>query len=266
MLASGSFHLSGNFWAPLAVVVAVLVPVIIWRLGTPSRLLLYSLVSDTALLTSHARARTAGAELQIILGGQELTDPHFVALRIESRSRADVRPEDFTAGRALMFELAAPILKVLDADTGGEAMPEVPTGADGTRVTIGPALINRRQVITLGLLTDGPAEGREGAPRLQDHSTSAVILNPARPQGRPPTSSVTTQSDPRSLGVALVHVDLGDRMFGRKTLLAGVGYRPGIQAPESAPTGERLSNAPLAEQRGRLGWRGVAMRGPPEML
>jgi len=72
VLASGSFHLSGNFWAPLAVVVAVLVPVIIWRLGTPSRLLLYSLVSDTALLTSHARARTAGAELQIILGGQEL--------------------------------------------------------------------------------------------------------------------------------------------------------------------------------------------------
>jgi hypothetical protein len=187
-------------------------------------------------------------------------------VRIESRSRADVRPEDFTAGRALMFELAAPILKVLDADTGGEAMPEVPTGADGTRVTIGPALINRRQVITLGLLTDGPAEGREGAPRLQDHSTSAVILNPARPQGRPPTRSVTTQSDPRSLGVALVHVDLGDRMFGRKTLLAGVGYRPGIQAPEAAPPGDRLSNAPLAEQRGRLGWRGVAMRGPPEML
>jgi len=88
VLASGSFHLSGNFWAPLAVVVAVLVPVIIWRFGTPRRLLLYSLVSDTALLTSHARARTAGAELQIILGGQELRLSTRTSSRCGSRAAA----------------------------------------------------------------------------------------------------------------------------------------------------------------------------------
>ena len=158
MLASSSSDLSGTFWSAAAVVVAlaaILVAVLIWRLGPPRCLLLYSLDSDTALLSSHARARAAGAELQIILGGQELSDPR-VSLQIASYGRRDIRVDDFSEARPLVLDLAAPILKVLASDMGGDKMPEVMTTIDGSRVMLGPGLIKRRQLISLDLLTDGP--------------------------------------------------------------------------------------------------------------
>lgn len=171
MLASSSSDLSGTFWSAAAVVVAlaaILVAVLIWRLGPPRCLLLYSLDSDTALLSSHARARAAGAELQIILGGQELSDPHFVSLQIASYGRRDIRVDDFSEARPLVLDLAAPILKVLASDMGGDKMPEVMTTIDGSRVMLGPGLIKRRQLISLDLLTDGPVTLTCPRPPLAD--------------------------------------------------------------------------------------------------
>ncbi len=171
MLASSSSSLSATFWSAAAVIVAfatILVTVVLWRLGSPRRLLLYSLESDTALLSSDARARAAGAQLRMILGGQELSDPHFVSLQIGSYSRSDIRPGDFTDGRALAFDLATPILKVLACHTGGDKMPEVRIGTDSSRVLVGPSLINRRQMISLDLLADGPVTLTCPRPPLAD--------------------------------------------------------------------------------------------------
>jgi len=181
VLASSSSSVSDTFWAASGVIVAlvaILVSVLIWRLGSPRRLLLYNLVSDAALLSSDARSRAAGAEFQIILGGRELDDPHFVSLRIVSRSRLDIRVEDFSESRPLVFELAAPILKVLHSDTGGDVMPEVITGTDGSTVTVGPSLINRRQVISLNLLTEGPVTLTCPRPALADVRIREGIAGP----------------------------------------------------------------------------------------
>jgi hypothetical protein len=54
------------------------------------------------------------------------------------------------------LDLAAPVLKVLASNMGGDTMPEVTTTTDGSRVMPGPGLIKRRQVVGLDLLKDGP--------------------------------------------------------------------------------------------------------------
>jgi hypothetical protein len=150
--------------------VGVVVAWAAWRFGSPRRLLLYGLDSDTPLLSGDARARAAGAKLQIILGGKELSDPHFVAITLVSRSRRDIRPDDFIESRPLALDLAAPVLAVLACDTGGDKMPDVKMGTDGSKVTVGPGLINRRQVISLDLLTDGPVTLTCPNPSLADVS------------------------------------------------------------------------------------------------
>jgi hypothetical protein len=119
VLTSGSTLTAGIFWAGAAVVVAILaivVSIILWALGSPRRLLVYNLDSDTALFSGDARKRV-GADLEVTVGGRVIADPHVVSFRVESRGRRDIRPDDFTHERALIFDLTAPVLKLLEIDT-----------------------------------------------------------------------------------------------------------------------------------------------------
>src|ERR1022692_2266232 len=116
MLASGPFYISGTFWAGAGVAVAivsVVIPVILWLLGSPRRLLTYSLVSPTALLTHGARRQGGGGLNRRVTRDEHLLNaPYVVSLRVESRSRRDIRRADFEEDQPFLLELNAPILKL----------------------------------------------------------------------------------------------------------------------------------------------------------
>ena len=140
------WYSSGTFWTGAGAVIAalaIIVAILLWFVGPPQRLLVYSF-SDTPLLTDDALAH-ANTELKVTLDDQILTDPHIVSIFIESRSRRDIRTADFENGRPLAFDLGTPILKLLHYETGGSAMPQVEVGIDQGSATIGPGLINPRR-------------------------------------------------------------------------------------------------------------------------
>jgi hypothetical protein len=181
MLASSPFYASGTFWAGAAVavaVVAIVVPVVLWFRIAPRRLLIYSLVSETALLASGPRHQV-GPDLKVTLSERILHDPHVISLQVESRSRRDIRRTDFEDAAPLMLDLATPILSLLDLDTGGQGMPEVELEIKSTTVAIGPSLIKSGQVIKVDLLTDGPVSVTCPHPQLAD-----VIVKEGRPENK----------------------------------------------------------------------------------
>jgi hypothetical protein len=178
VLASSPFYTSGTFWAGAAVavaVVALVVPIVLWFLGSPRRLLVYSVVSDTALLTSGAREQV-GLDLQVTLRGQVLDDPHVVQLQVESRSRRDIRGTDFENGMPLKLDLGTPILNLVTVDTGGSEMPDIKVQTESTMVSIGPGLIKKGQIISVGLLTDSPVLLTCPNPQIAD-----VVVRQRRP-------------------------------------------------------------------------------------
>ncbi|MGP0022302.1 MAG: hypothetical protein ACLPKE_02905 [Streptosporangiaceae bacterium] len=92
----------------------------------------------------------------------------MASIRVKSRSRRDIRTTDFENGDPLRFSLGSPVLRTLDTDTGGEAMPQVPIDTEGSAVLVGPGLIKKGQVISIDLLTDGPVTLTCPSPALAD--------------------------------------------------------------------------------------------------
>jgi hypothetical protein len=164
------FYDSAVFWTEACVaaaIVAIIITVLLWYIGTPRRLLIYSLFSDTALLASRVRELT-GSDLTVSLHTEILSDPHVVSVRVESRSRRDIRGTDFESDKPLVIDVGTPILKILDCETGGTAMPAVCVGTSGSALNIGPALIKRHQVIAVNLLTDAKPQLTCPNPPLAD--------------------------------------------------------------------------------------------------
>jgi hypothetical protein len=118
--------------------------------------LVYSLVSDTALLSADAREK-AGPGLRIVLGGDLLDDPHVVSIRIEYRGRRDIRESDYEKRVPLQLDVGVPILKWLSPGTDAAQMPGLSVEPGTHAVLVGPGLIKRGQMISVDLLTDGPA-------------------------------------------------------------------------------------------------------------
>jgi hypothetical protein len=193
---------TANFWAGATVAVAlaaIAVSVILWLRGSPQRLLLYSLGSETALLSGTARLQ-AGPDLEVTLRGEALDDPHVVSVRVESRSRRDIRSADFENGGPLKISLGSPVLRTLNTDTGGEAMPRVPVGTEGSTVLVGPGLIKPGQVISIDLLTDGAVALTCPSPALAD-----VSVRMSRPSEEPEPKWLR-RSQLSGLGLLLVSV------------------------------------------------------------
>jgi hypothetical protein len=163
------FYSSAVFWAGAGVAVAAATFVIIlvqWLTGSSRRVLTYSLLSDTALLSKGTREK-AGPDLQVRLREKVLDDPHVVSMRIEFKGRRDIREADFDGSKPLTFQLGASILKRLDHGVDSE-IPTILIGPDGQGVGIGPGLIVKGQVISIDLLTDGPVTLARPRPTLAD--------------------------------------------------------------------------------------------------
>jgi hypothetical protein len=186
VLASGSVHISANFLAGAGVAVAVaavLISILLWRLGSPRRLLTYMLAADTPLLTRGAR-RLAGDELDVSLGGQALTDPHVIAIQVASRSRRDIRAADFDDQEPLKLDMGTPVLKMLRCYTGGPDMPRIQVDVQDSKLAIGPGLLKYRQAIIVSLLTDGPVTLSCPNPALADVSVRHWSADQAYPHRR----------------------------------------------------------------------------------
>jgi hypothetical protein len=169
---SPPWYESATFWTGAGTFVAFVTLVLtaaVWYAGPSRKLVLYGLRSDTALLsTGGMLMNDHPPDLQVTLDGQVLRDPHFVSIVVANRSRRDIRRADFEDSVPLTIDVGAQIHKVIRSDTGGTSMPEIQLGVSGQCVTIGPGLIQRRQVISLDLLTDGPAELDCTNPSLAD--------------------------------------------------------------------------------------------------
>jgi hypothetical protein len=153
------WYTSAIFWTIAGVVAVLLVGAVTiavtWVIGVPKRSLVYSLPVVTSLLPRGTRfAENAFDELQVAYGGKPLKDPHIVSLRIESRSRRDIRSEDFDQGKPLVFRIGVPIVSLV----GASRSRDFP--ADGFRISeesveVGPVLVRTKTRLTVDLLTDG---------------------------------------------------------------------------------------------------------------
>jgi hypothetical protein len=156
-LANGPWYASGLFWGVAGAAIglaALAAALIIWRVGAPPRLLIYSLPISTSLLTTHSQDFGLGkVGLEVTYLGQVLSNPYVVVLSVDSRSRKDIGSADFDQGLPLVFRLGVPIRGVLDSQVNIDSNAfEV----DDDTVRLKPVLIRRGPVLQLTILTDGP--------------------------------------------------------------------------------------------------------------
>jgi hypothetical protein len=94
-------------------------------------------------------------DLVLMLKGEKVSDPYVVGLRVESRSRKDIRTADFEDGKPLTFNFTAPILSV-SLDTVNAVPSPLDFQVVGSELQIPPALIRSGELLRLTVLTDGP--------------------------------------------------------------------------------------------------------------
>lgn len=158
MLAAASWYTSATLWTDAGTifgVLSVIIAYILWQLGAPRRLLIYSMPVVTALLTIARSDGLAREDLKVMYGTHALSDPYTVRIHVESRSRRDIRSADFDQNRPLGFDLGAHIESRLAASI------ELPLASNGitiddTSVEIHPTLIRRGDAADIELLLDGP--------------------------------------------------------------------------------------------------------------
>src|SRR5258708_7322616 len=101
-------------------------------------------------------AAPARSDLQVTLRGEIIAEPHVLPIRLESRSRRDIRSTDFDQDKPLVLDVGARIVAVLELKKLSESLPGLDIAYEETKVSIGPTLIRRRQTMRFDLLVDGP--------------------------------------------------------------------------------------------------------------
>lgn len=137
-------------------VVAIIIPVVLRRRGEPRGLISYSMPVAAPLLRGQWRGtQYEHPDLTLMLEGKQVSDPYVVGLRVENRSRRDIRTTDFEERSPLTFNFSAKILSASPDTTN--AAPET-TGFQiiDNEVQILPALIRKGELLRLTILTDGP--------------------------------------------------------------------------------------------------------------
>ncbi len=118
----------------------------------PRRLLVFTARSRQLLAEQSAALQNAG--LQVLYQGNPVATPHLVSLSVLNKSRTDILRKDFEAEQPFTFDLDTPILGVFAYSVPG--IPDRPGDwfrVEGSRVKIGPALIQRGKSISVDVLT-----------------------------------------------------------------------------------------------------------------
>jgi hypothetical protein len=170
MVIAATWYSSGTFWAGAGAVAVVLVGVVTvivtWMVGAPRRFLVYDMPVVTSLLASH-QEDLASSELRVTFEGNPLDDAYFVSLRLENRSRKDIRSTDFDQSRPLLFNFGNKIVALVGDDTARQNAAKWFRMED-TLLAVEPTLIRRHEVIQAKLIMDG-------APHLNCDSPLADI-------------------------------------------------------------------------------------------
>lgn len=132
-------------------VFAIIVTILLWRLGAPRGLLEYSMPVAEAVVGR--RPQLSGDDFQVKVRGNVAQDPHLVTVRLENNGHKDIRSEDFDQKKPLILKLGASILAVLSSPDGSDRAFNVEEQTSEIKVC--PALIRRGQSMTINVLTEG---------------------------------------------------------------------------------------------------------------
>jgi hypothetical protein len=155
VVASGPWYESDTFWSGAAALVgiaAIVVSLIIWRVGPAKRLLVYSMPVSVPMVSSHWPV-LPGAPWQVTLEGDPVADPHVVVLYVHNRSRRDIRSTDFDQNKPLVFNFGVRILAT--SLEGGSRDFKNEVSFSGTEILISPTLIAGNQRVQLTVITHG---------------------------------------------------------------------------------------------------------------
>lgn len=132
--------------------VAIIVSMALWHLGAPRRLLAYSTPVVSPLVSGHWPLAPDGL-LRVMLEDEPIKNPHVVILRIENRSRRDIRSTDFDQDKPLAFDLGARL--IAESYDGSSASFKDAITPFRTEISVGPTLIPGGQKVRLTLVTEG---------------------------------------------------------------------------------------------------------------
>jgi hypothetical protein len=140
---------SGTFWAAAGAVIGLLVGTVAiratYRVAFPRRRILYGM-PVVAPMRSDA-----------IHQGTALSEPHFLNIRLVSRSRLDTPSSAYDKGNPIRLDVAIPIVEVLKVTSFPESIPAPEFTIDGSALKVGPSRIGKRQEILFSVLADGDA-------------------------------------------------------------------------------------------------------------
>jgi hypothetical protein len=158
----------------------VLVSLWLWKIGPSRRRLVYWIQADTPLVATRSPGLPDLPQVEVRLADRPdpLQDPHVISLRLENQTRPDIKPDDFTSGRPLVFDAGAPILEILNRAALEAEWPDLQINAVGSRLELQPTLLRGRERRRVDLLTDGPPNVTHDS-RLADVRVRRLSSEPA---------------------------------------------------------------------------------------
>lgn len=153
-IAAASPYASGIFWAAvgsLSTLFALVATVLLRRFPVP-HVIVYRLPAATSLLSTDAPGMEH-ADIQVTSHGQPVTRPYVVSMRIESRSRFDIRRSDFDGDIPMVFDLSTEIVSPVLIEGSEELKAAIEIA--GSEIKIKPATIQWKQYVQINVLTEG---------------------------------------------------------------------------------------------------------------
>lgn len=159
MPIASAWYSSGTFWTATAAVVTLLVGVATVSVTYLTRFarqrLDYGMRTVAPLLTAPDGVRD---DLRLFHRGVRLEHPYLAEVVLAGRGRRDIPRSAFDNGDPIRLDLHVPIVELLQGsviDATSSATPAPRVRIDGTALLVGPALIGRRQRLTLTVLVEG---------------------------------------------------------------------------------------------------------------
>jgi hypothetical protein len=181
MAVAGELYTSGTFWSAMSVLVALIVGAAtvavtyLTRFARPR--LIYGVGTKTPLLTAPDGVRD---DLELRHRGRLLKTPHVIEVVLAGEGRRDIPRTAFDGGEPIRLDLGAPIVELLQvkAVDSASATPTPPVHVDGAALLVGPALIGRRQTITITALVEGEPTLHCDAPLPNARVRQALSIPP----------------------------------------------------------------------------------------
>ncbi|GHI96695.1 hypothetical protein [Streptomyces olivaceus] len=161
MLIAKSWYEDSSFWqfaitTLVAVSVGALGALATVRASNPKRRLVYRTLANTSLFVA---SHSATGALSVQHGATPVSRPRVIELEFRNAGRHDITPSQFSGGSPIVCDLGADVVAVLDVSTSpaGSVRPPVTiASAPGSAIEVGACLLQRKQVVRISVLVDGP--------------------------------------------------------------------------------------------------------------